>query len=178
MTDARAQSNFQVRLDWGAAGLARLAESGVVVIVDAISDATDEKLAIEAAALPHQPTVFLGSLRNATATARAVFDEQIARGDRTSINLVLVGDSAGGFAVEDYLAAGAIGDALTTLGIDHSAPDVAVAAEGFRPLKRALKHLLSASAAGQALAQAGRRDAAKFAAEFDAEADATKFTRE
>lgn len=186
MTDPRSQSTFQVRLDWGSAGLARLAESGIVIVVDAIDTAdTGEDgaaargpaygLAAEAAALSQAPTVFLATLRNATATARAAFDEQLARGGRTSMNLVLVGNESGGFAVEDYLAAGAIADALTALGIDHSAPDVAVAAEGFRPLRRALKHLFSASGAGRTLAQAERRDEVQAAAALDADAAATRF---
>lgn len=190
MTDSRSQQTYQVRLGWGRDGITTLADSGIVVIVDAIpalkATATDVRvdsehttgsvagIAPEAVALPHGPTVFIGSLRNATATARAVYDEQIARGGRTAINLVLVGDTHGGFAVEDYLAAGAIGDALSTLGLDHSAPDVAVATEGFRPLKRALKHLLSASASGLELTELGRRDDVRAAAELDAESEAIR----
>src|SRR5690554_1973391 len=114
MTDPGSQSTYQVRLGWGSGGLTRLATSGVVVIVDAIG--TSEDLVAEAVALPHRPTVFVGSLRNATATATAVYEEQLSRGGRTAINLVLMGDADGGFAVEDYLAAGAIADALTALG--------------------------------------------------------------
>lgn len=171
MTDSRAQSTYQVRLGWGTEGIERLAQSGIVVIVDAIGDSAE--LAASAASLPHAPTVYRGSLRNATATARAIVDEQLARGGRTAINLVLAGDD-GAFAVEDYLAAGAIGDALSALGLDHSAPDVAVATEGFRALKRALKHLLSASAAGLVLAAEGRRDEVRAAAELDAESEAVR----
>lgn len=171
--DPRSQSTYQVRLGWGEHGLTTLAESGIVVIVDAIG--TSEELVAKAAALPHAPVVFQASLRNATATAQAIYDEQVARGERTSINLVLAGDDDGRFAVEDYLAAGAVGDALTTLGLDHSAPDLAVAAEGFRPLTRAVKHLFSASAAGLELAQAGRRDEAKLAAEHDADPEAIRY---
>ena len=98
----------------------------------------------------------------------------MARGERTSINLVLVGDDEGGFAVEDYLAAGAIAEALTALGLDHSSPDVAVATEGFRALTRAVKHLFSASAAGAELVAAGRRDEVRAAAELNAEPAATR----
>ena len=178
MTDPRSQSTYQVRLGWGADGLTRLAESGMVVVIDVLGSAGGlaAELAAEAAALPHGPAVFLGSLRNATATARAIVDEQVARGGRTSINLVLAGDD-GGFSVEDFLAAGAIGDALSALGIDHSAPDVAVATEGFRPLTRALKHLLSASAAGIELAQDGRGDEVKSAAQLDADTEAPRLDR-
>lgn len=216
MTDshsgASSQATYQVRLAWGSAGLAQLAQSGIVVVVDAIDDPagghaaragedgddagghtasnsgrTDstaaQALAAEAAALPHAPTVFIGSLRNATATGRAAYEEQLARGGRTAINLVLVGSggnvaagaTGGGFAVEDYLAAGAIADTLAALGIDHSAPDAAVANEGFRPLTKALKHLVSASAAGLALAAEGRRDEVKAAAELDADTEAIRF---
>ena len=177
MTDSRSQSTYQVRLAWGSAGLARLADAGVIVIVDAVADgnASAEILVAEVLARPGGAAVFAGSLRNATATARAIYDEQLARGGRTAINLVLAGDD-GTFAVEDYLAAGAIGDALSALGIDHTAPDLAVAIEGFRPLTRAVKHLLSASASGLALAHAGRRDEVKAAAEIDADDAAVRLT--
>lgn len=194
-THTHAQSSFQVRLAWGAAGLTRLAESGVVVIVDALPSVGDaagagsaavagvpatDALAARAAALPHAPTVFVASLRNAAVTAQAVYDEQISRGGRTAINLVLVGEpregsDEAGFAVEDYLAAGAVADGLTALGIDHSAPDVAVAGEGFRSLTRALKHLLSASASGLALGAADRRGDVQAAAELNVESTATRF---
>ncbi|MGK0721545.1 2-phosphosulfolactate phosphatase [Leucobacter sp. W1478] len=175
MTDPRSQSTYQVRLGWGAEGLTRLAESGIVVVIDVLGSAGGSAgvLAAQAAALPHVPTVFIGSLRNATATAKAIVNEQVTRGGRASINLVLAGDN-GDFSVEDFLAAGAIGDALSALGIDHSAPDVAVATEGFRPLTRALKHLISASSAGIELAQAGRGDEVKAAAQLDAETEATR----
>jgi len=181
MTDPRSQSTYQLRLGWGREALTGLAEAGIVVVVDALPEVSpapdagaessarpEASLAAEAAALPAAPTVFVASLRNATATARAVYEEQLARGGRTAINLVLVGDD-GRFCVEDYLAAGAIGDALSALGIDHSAPDVAVATEGFRPLVRAIKHLFSASAAGLAITEQGRRDDVRAAAELDAE---------
>ncbi len=179
MTDSRAQTTYQVRLGWGAAALTELAESPIIIVIDAVNTLAidgeaSHQLAERAGALPHRPTVFLGSLRNATASARAAYDEQVARGNRTAINLVLVGDENGGFAVEDYLAAGAVADALTSLGIDHSSPEVAVAAEGFRPLTRALKHLLSASVSGQTLKQVGRTSDAKAAAELDAEPTAIR----
>lgn len=171
MTHVRSQANYQVRLGWGARGLSELAVGDIVVIVDAIGE--DDTLVAQAVALDHSPAVFVSTLRNAKATARAVYDEQVARGGRTSINLVLAGVD-GVFAVEDYLAAGAIGDALTTLGLDHSAPDVAVATEGFRPLTRALKHLLLASASGLALKEVGRGEDVKIAAELDADAEADR----
>ena len=187
MTQTRSQLTYQVRLGWGADALTELAAADVVVIVDAIDTSSARasrldddgagharssarELADQAAALPDSPAVFIGTLRNATATAKAIYHEQLARGGRVAINLVLVGDG-GRFAVEDYLAAGAIADGLSALGIDHSAPDVAVATEGFRPLKRAVKHLFSASASGLALRAEGRSDKAKAAAILDAESE-------
>lgn len=169
MTDPRSQATYQVRLGWGARALDDLAPAEIVVVVDAIG----EDARLRGAARDRAETVFAGSLRNASATARAVYDEQVARGGRTAIALVLAGDD-GAFAVEDYLAAGAIGDALSERGLDHSAPDLAVATEGFRALRRALKHLVSASGAGLALAAEGSRDAVKAAAEVDAEAEPTR----
>lgn len=204
MTDSRSQSTYQVRLAWGIEGITQLAKSGIVIIVDAIGSGPDETieseanasgtrdadsigeartarssmaevLATKAAALPHAPTVFIASLRNVTATAEEVYDEQLARGGRTAINLVLVGED-GRFAVEDYLAAGAIANGLSERGLDHSSPDIAVAIEGFRPLTKALKHLFSASAAGLAAAEAGHRDEVKAAALLDANEQAARFS--
>lgn len=166
MADPRAQATYQVRLGWGADALDGLAPAEIIVVVDAVG----EDLRLAQAATSRADVVFAGSLRNATATAQAVLDEQIARGGRTAISLVLAGDD-GSFAVEDYLAAGAIGDALSARGVDHSAPDLAVATEGFRALRRAVTHLVSASAAGLALAAEGRRDEAKAAAQLDADAE-------
>lgn len=181
MNDSRSQSTYQVRLAWGLTGMDRLAPSDIVVVVDAIGTTVADGAGIDdlvahAAAMPHGPSVFVASLRNATVTAQAIIEEQVARGGRTAVSLVLVGDN-GDFAVEDFLAAGALGDALSRVGIDHTAPDLAVAIEGFRPLTRALKHLLSASAAGLAHAEAGHRDDVKAAAELDADAAAIRIDR-
>lgn len=188
MQDPRAQSTFQVRLGWGVEGLTRLAKSRIVVVVDAIRggaaatadaaapDDSASVLSATAAALPHEPIVFVASLRNATATARAIYDEQVEAGGRAAINLVLVGDD-GDFAVEDYLTAGAIGEALSVLGLDHTSPDLAVATEGFRSLRRALKHLFSASGSGVELKAVDRTDEVRAAAELDADAEAVRFTR-
>lgn len=174
MTETRAQSTYQVRLGWGQTGLTHLAVAEVMVVVDALGTSTD--LIDGALALPHAPTVFAASLRNAAATAAAIHAEQLARGGRTAINLVLAGDG-GAFAVEDYLVAGAIGDELTSRGIDHTAPDLAVAIEGFRPLTRAVKHLISASAAGLAARAEGNAEAVRAAGELNAESEAQRIER-
>lgn len=172
MAQTHSQSTYQVRLGWGQRGLTLLAEADVVIVVDALGDGSP--IATKAAALPSSPTVFLASLRNASATANAAYTEQLATQKRTSINLILVGDD-GAFAVEDYLAAGAVADALAKAGIDHSAPDVAVANEGFIALRRALKHLISASASGLALTASGQGHLVKAAAELNADEEAQRF---
>lgn len=187
------QHRYQVRLEWGMAGLARLAPADVVVVVDVLGLSTRIVDACAAAAAPVGPAhetvsdgdalavvraaadtgalVLLGSLRNASATARAVLAEQTRRADRTSITVIAVGatDAAGTprFAVEDLLGAGAVIDALTTLGIDHTAPEAAVAAEGFHGLRRATRHLLTASGSGQERLDGGARDDVLHAAEVD-----------
>lgn len=169
------QSPYQVRLEWGTVGLARLAPSDVIVVVDVLrfsSTVTDAVAAGEevvladaltwsrngapvAAAAAEGAMVLVGGIRNASAVARAVQAVQERRGSRTSVAVIAAGElDAGGdlrFAVEDQLGAGAVIAALTDLGIDHTVPDAAVAAESFRALRRALRHLLSAGGSAREL---------------------------
>lgn len=169
------QSTYQVRFDWGVEGLQRLAPADVVVVVDVlrfsstVADAVasgasislDEALrwsrnGATVAVAAKAPVVLVGSLRNASAVARAVTALQERSQARTSVAVIAAGeaDAAGAvrFAVEDHLGAGAIVAALTDLGIDHTAPDAAVAAEGFRALRRALRHMIGASGSARELA--------------------------
>ncbi|PRB10837.1 2-phosphosulfolactate phosphatase [Microbacterium sp. MYb62] len=170
------QSTYQVRLDWGTAGLARLAPSDVVVVVDVLRlsstviDAVDSGAEVAlaaaegwshngaavAAAASSNATVIVGGIRNATSVARAVQTIQERRQARTSVAVIAAGelDAAGTlrFAVEDQLGAGAIILALSDRGIDHTAPDAAVAAEGFRALRGAVRHMIGASGSGRELA--------------------------
>lgn len=170
------QSAYQVRLDWGIAGITRLAPADVVVVVDVlhfsstvvdtVASGAEVSLAqaqewsrngaAVAAAASSAATVLVGSLRNATAVARVVQTIQERRQERTSVAVIAAGeaDAAGAqrFAVEDQLGAGAIILALSDRGIDHTAPDAAVAAEGFRALRGALRHLIGASGSGRELA--------------------------
>lgn len=170
------QSTYQVRLDWGTAGLARLAPADIVVVVDvlrfsstvidAVASGVEVRLAeaegwsrngaaVAAAASP-DATVLIGGIRNASAVARAVQTIQERRQARTSVAVIAAGEAdAEGtlrFAVEDQLGAGAILLALSDRGIDHTAPDAAVAAEGFRALRGALRHMIAASGSGRELA--------------------------
>lgn len=176
------QSTYQVRLDWGTAGLARLASADVIVVVDVLRfsstviDATAAGTevvlaeaeaeawsrngaavaAAAAAAAAPDATVLVGGIRNASAVARVVQAIQERRQARTSVAIIAAGevDAAGTlrFAVEDQLGAGAIILALSDRGIDHTAPDAAVAAEGFRALRGALRHMIGASGSGRELA--------------------------
>ncbi|KAA9107864.1 2-phosphosulfolactate phosphatase [Microbacterium rhizomatis] len=191
------QLRYQVRLEWGLDGLARLAPADVVVVVDVLRFSTtvtdavargesvpldDTALAVSvngaqvaAAAAASGAVVMLGCLRNATAVATAVTAVQAGRGARTSIALIACGERLGRelpgpvrFAVEDHLGAGAIIDALSARGIDHSSPEAAVAGEGFRGMRRAVRHLLTASGSGQELIERGDREQVLAAAEIDA----------
>ncbi|MFJ4224214.1 2-phosphosulfolactate phosphatase [Microbacterium sp. NPDC089695] len=169
------QSTYQVRLEWGVGGLARLAPADVVVVVDVLrfsstvadavasgaSIALDDALAwsrngAAVAASAGDAVVLIGGIRNASAVASAITTIQERRQARTSVAVIAAGESdADGilrFAVEDHLGAGAVIDALTTRGIDHTAPDAAVAAEGFRALRRALRHMVSASGSAREIA--------------------------
>lgn len=169
------QSVYQVRLEWGIPGLQRLAAADVVVVVDVLRfsstlpDVVAAGVEVELAdavewssngaavvtAASEIATVLVGGLRNASAVARVVMAIQDQRQQRTSVAVIAAGELTpdGGlrFAIEDQLGAGAIIAALGDLGIDHTSPEAAVAAESARGLGGALRHLLSASGSGREL---------------------------
>ncbi|BAJ73949.1 phosphosulfolactate phosphohydrolase [Microbacterium testaceum StLB037] len=182
-----AQANYQVRLDWGLAGLGRLAPADVVILVQTLGLSADALTAAESgASLPVEglPTaalvgaaaedaaaVLVGGIRNARAVADRVLALQTARAERTSIAIIAIGYPDAEtlrFAVDDLLGAGAVVAALGDLGIDHASPDAAVAGEGYRALRGAARHLLSASGTGRSLTDAGRADVVHAAAARDA----------
>lgn len=189
---AHAQSDYQVRLEWGDAGLARLAPADVVVVVQTLgltahalsacehgadldlTEDADAAARLARAAAAAGAHVVIGGLRNAAAVAAHVMAVQHGRGARTSISVIAAGsvddaDATGvRFAVDDLLGAGAVVAALGDLGIDHASPDAAVAGEGFRALGGAVRHLLTASGNGRALAADGEREAVLAAASRDA----------
>ena len=200
MPDPFDQSRYQVRFEWGADGLRRLAPADVIVVVDVLRFSTTvtdavargETFALDAAA--HAVSingarvaesaaraggiVLLGSLRNATAVAEAVLAEQARRGERTSVTVIAAGELTSPepgaslrYAVEDQLGAGAIIDALAALGIDHASPEAALAGEAFRGLRGAVRHLLTASGSGQELIARGQRDEVLAAAGLDERAE-------
>ncbi|HWI31413.1 MAG TPA: 2-phosphosulfolactate phosphatase [Microbacterium sp.] len=191
------QQTYQVRLEWGIDGLARVAPADIVIVVDVLRFATTVTDAVEAghavaldagahavsidgaaiavAAAESGAVVLLGCLRNAAAVAAAVYAEQERRGQRTSVAIIACGELVGAgpgaplrFAIEDQLGVGAIVDALTEMGIDHTAPEAAVACESFRGLRQALRHLLTASGSGRELAAMGRAHEVARAAALDA----------
>lgn len=171
------QSAYQVRFEWGAAGLARLAPADIVVVVDVlrfsstVTDAVDAggsaaltdalewspngaAVAHAAASSPEPPVVLLGCLRNAGAVAAAVLELQSRRQMRTSVSVIAAGERAGDdlrVAVEDQLGAGAVIAALSALGLDHTSPEAAAAGEAAHGLRRALRHLIGASGSGREL---------------------------
>ena len=190
------QSTYQVRAEWGVAGLRRLAPADIVIVVDALRFTTtvtdriasgdvvpldDDAFAVSingavvaVAAADIGAIVLAGSLRNTKAVADAVLAIQHERAARTSIAVIACGEPVSRdsaevrFAVEDQLAAGAIISALSDLGIDHTSPDAAVMGEGARALSRACVHLFLASASGRELVEMGRRDEVVSAATRDA----------
>lgn len=187
------QHRYQVRFEWGTDGLTRLTASDVVIVVDVLRFSTTvtdaaargERVvladsfatSVNGAPVAHAAAesgavVMIGGLRNATAVARAALDEQQRRGVRTSIAVIAAGerdpDGLLRFSVEDQLGAGAVIDALGALGIDHTSPEAATAAESFRGLRAAARHLLTASGSGQELIDRGERELVLAAAAVDA----------
>ena len=155
---ASSQSRYQVRLHVGVPAsdldaLAADADTHVIVVADALrEEESDTTLPSEGRDVLLLPSGF----RVRTAVARAVLDEQARRGDRAMVSIVTPRRADGAFAVEDFLLAGAIVDALATLGIDYSSPEAAAACAAFTGLRGAVGHLVSASAAGQEWIAAGR----------------------
>lgn len=197
MTSPFDQSRYQVRLEWGVAGLERVAASDVVVVVDVLRfsstvvarlevgeatplDAAAHAISLNGAAAAVRaaelsPAVILGCLRNASAVADRILDLQRERGKRTNIAVIAAGeltsrdgDAPLRFAVEDLLGVGAVIDALGARGIDHTSPEAAAAGEAFRGLRTAARHLLTASGSGQELIERGSRDEVLAAADVDA----------
>lgn len=200
MTSPFDQSRYQLRFEWGVAGLERLAASDIVVVVDVLRFsstvidrvAAGESVPLDAAAhavsrngaavaaaaadFAPAPVILVGGLRNASAVAAAALAEQQRRGARTSIAVIACGELPGRdeaaprFAVEDLLGAGAVIDALGALGLDHTSPEAAAACEAFRGLRGATRHLLTASGSGQDCIDRGAHDEVLAAAAVDASA--------
>ena len=151
-------------LRFSTTGTDAVAAGDAFALDDAAHAVSINGAAVAAAAADTGALVLLGCLRNASAVAAVVLAEQERRGDRTSVAIIAAGELTGRdagaplrFSIEDQLAAGAIVDALAERGIDHTSPDAAVACEAFRGLRRAVRHLLTASGSGRELAATGTR---------------------
>ncbi|QAY73118.1 hypothetical protein ET445_06910 [Agromyces protaetiae] len=150
------QGKYQVRFDQGDAGLARIAGGAdIVVWVDALEEASgSDQVAPPVFAVPEGAAVVAASLTDASVVARWILAEQERLGRRAYLAIVAARDG-GGFPVPDLLAAGALIDALIDLGIDDTSPEAAFVSSGFAGLKRAVRHLTSASAQGRQAAVDG-----------------------
>jgi hypothetical protein len=161
------QSKYQVRLDQGVAGAARIASGAhVVVVVDVLDGhgllSTADVLAAVAAVSDAGALVLHATAASSADVARRVLARQAERGDRAVVAVVAAGaldDDGFRSAVEDVLAAGAVVDALAASGIDFSSPEAAVACAAAVSLRGAQSHLLTASSSAAELAATGREEA-------------------
>jgi 2-phosphosulfolactate phosphatase len=116
--------------------------------------------------------VVVASLRNRTAIAKWVLEQQGDKGDRFYVAIIAAGEQrADGtirFAVEDLLGAGAVIDALADVGVDYCSPEAAAAAAAFTGLRNATGHLIGASASGREMAGEGYRGDIDLAIDVDA----------
>lgn len=146
-----AQEHYQVRVDVGLDGARRIGESAhLLVWCDGL---VDEPCPVDA--LPPRLDIVDATLGSASAVAQRLLALQAERGERTMVAVVMAGaplEAPDGVAVEDLLLAGAVVDALGTVGIDATSPEAAAAAAAFSGLRGAVGHMLAASVAGRALA--------------------------
>lgn len=133
-----------MRFDWGTTGAAAIGGgSHVLVWCDALpTGATPPEF---------EGAVLVGTVGNAAATAAWILELQERLGDRAVVAVVAAGTQDGGFAVEDFLAAGAVIDSLATIGLDFNSPEAAAACAAFEGLRNAIVHLTSASTTGQSV---------------------------
>lgn len=140
-------AQYQVTLEWGAAGM-RAAAADVVVVADA--DRGPETAALHDLA-PRTSLVLDATLASASAVARAALDEQERRGDRVSIAIVAAGERWGDGSLRpnaaDLLVAGRVVDELAELGIDFHSPACAAACAAAVGLRGATESLIAADAA-------------------------------
>jgi len=157
---ASQQGTFQVRFDWGVAGANAVAASGVDAIIWADQLGTVSLPRHESVPSPQSLppiTTVHGTIQSSAALAEWALQRQIAAAGRFIVAVVAAGelrdDGSLRFAVEDLLAAGAVIDALTTVGIDHCSPEAAAASAAYVGLSRASRHLITASVSGQSFVE-------------------------
>jgi 2-phosphosulfolactate phosphatase len=147
---SESQATYQVRFDWGIAGAAATQDGADAVIW------VDQLAGGDAAELPEPDgALVLATVQNARAVADWVLERQHERGGRFRVSVIAAGatrtDGSSRFSVEDLLAAGAVIDALTELGLDHCSPEAAAAGAAYAGLKNATKHLVKNSVTGREL---------------------------
>jgi len=151
------QSGYQVRLGMGADGLRGCAaDADVIIWVDALPPtieadrstlpARDVTLLSLLAKAPRTATLVAADLPTSRAVARWVLDYQTDVQRRLAIAVITASSN---FAVEDFLCAGSVIDALSELGLDATSPEAACAESAFRGLRSATAHLMTASVAGR-----------------------------
>jgi 2-phosphosulfolactate phosphatase len=175
----------QVRGEFGAARL--VGRRGAPGLTLAPSTVTDENVAafgacravipsrngsrISARAARFGVPVVAASLRNRGAVARWILDYQRSLGRRVVVAIVAAGetrtDETVRFAVEDLLAAGAVVDALSTLGVDACSPEAAAACAAYTGLAGGIRHLITASVTAEHLIRDGEGDDIELAVQTD-----------
>jgi hypothetical protein len=143
------QTGYQVRFGMGVDGLrACAADADVIIWVDALpaSDPTAPMPADLLSTAPVHATLIGADLPTSRVAARWVLDYQTDVQRRLAIAVITASDQ---FAVEDFLCAGSVIDALSELGLDATSPEAAAAESAYRGLRNAVAHLVTASVAGR-----------------------------
>lgn len=147
------QARFQIRFSFGAHS-AIVEGAHVVVWVDALPPSEPSPEA-DPLAIAGPAAIVTGSPAARDELAAWVLERQKELGDRAIVAVIAAGGAGGTFAVEDFVAAGSVIDALAEVGLDYSSPEAAAAGGAWSALHRAGAHVLSASTAGQELLAAG-----------------------
>jgi hypothetical protein len=151
------QTGYQVRFGMGVDGLrACAADADVIIWVDALPAVVEEDRSSPAARdvtlfnllakAPAGATLVGADVSTSRAAAHWVLDYQNDVQRRLAISVITASDQ---FAVEDFLCAGSVIDALSELGLDATSPEAAAAESAYRGLRNAVAHLVTASVAGR-----------------------------
>jgi len=141
------QTGYQVRFGMGVAGLRACAsDADVIIWVDALPAPAGSPADLLSTA-PTDATLIGADLPTSRVAARWVLDYQTDVQRRLAIAVITASDQ---FAVEDFLCAGSVIDALSELGLDATSPEAAAAESAYRGLRNAVAHLFTAGVAGRA----------------------------
>lgn len=151
------QAGYQVRFGFGVDAIRACAsDADIIVWVDALPahvdgggttpPAREVTLFNLLGKAPKSATLISADLPTSRAAAQWVMDYQADVNRRLAIAVIA---SSPTYAVEDFLAAGSVIDALSELGLDATSPEAAAAEAAYRGLKKAIAHLVTASVAGR-----------------------------